>query len=354
MRIKKYVGKSEQEIMARIKEELGSSAIILNVKGIKSNWIFRLFQKDKIEITAAVDRETDQLNIDEKELELKADQISHQLNNEKQENRTKEKMKALIYNHLMDQEVEREVATALLQGIDSLEDGCDIHDIIRIVYRNICQTIGTADKIDDDINKEDKPKVIFFIGPTGVGKTTSIAKLTADFSLRKQKKIALITADTYRIAAIDQLRTYAEILSVPLKVIYSTPELIEGIKQFNDQEFVFIDTAGRSHKNHEQLEELKEMLAMFPQKKVYLVLSATTKFKDLMSIITKYSALYDNYAIIITKTDETTSAGTIVNLKYYTNKSLSYVSFGQNVPDDIAVINGGEYAKMLLGSLGNE
>jgi len=354
MKIKKYIGQSEQAIMETIKEELGSSAIILNVKTIKSNWIFRLFQKDKIEITAAVDRETTQQSQDETALEHKINQLSHKFYNEKQESTTKIKMESLIYNHLINQEVEEEVAKALLKGVDTLEDGCDIHEIIRIVYHNICQLIGSADKIDDVISEEDRPKVIFFIGPTGVGKTTSIAKLTADFRLRKQKNIALITADTYRIAAIDQLRTYAEILSVPLKVIYSTSELIEGIKQFNNQEYVFIDTAGRSHKNHEQLEELKEMLTMFPQKKVYLVLSATTKFKDLMSIIKKYSALYDNYAIIITKTDETTSTGTIINLRYYTDKSLSYVSFGQNVPDDIKVIDGGEYAKMLLGSLGNE
>ena len=93
---------------------------------------------------------------------------------------------------------------------------------------------------------------------------------------------------------------------------------------------------------------------MFPDKKVYLVLSATTKFKDVISIANKYSAICDKYAIIITKTDETTSIGSILNLKYYIDRSLSYMSFGQNVPDDIEIIDGGKYAKMLLGSLGNE
>lgn len=344
MKIQKYVGENEQEIISNIKDELGSSAIILNIKTIKANWFLKFFKKDKIEITAAVDRDTTQ--------EIPTE-VDYKIGDPVEENTTKAKMENLIYQHLINQEVEEEVAKSLLQGIDKLKEGCNIQEIIRIVYNNICETIGQADLIGQS-QKENTPEVVFFIGPTGVGKTTNVAKLTADFSLKKKKNVALITADTYRIAAIDQLRTYAEILSVPLRVIYSKEELVEGIKQFSDQEFIFIDTAGRSHRNTEQLEELQDMLAMFPQKKVYLVLSATTKFKDLLSIITKYSALYDEYAIIVTKTDETTSIGTIINLKYYTNKSLSYVSFGQNVPDDIEVIDAGKYAKMLLGSLSDE
>ena len=351
--------------MRRIKEELGPTAIILNVRTIKSNRFMKLFIKDTIEITAATDRnhmgqdpikkETD-INIEE-HLTFAADKMDKIYYNpmpEEKHDTLKSKMENLIYNHLIDQEVEEEVARHLLKGTEKLNEGCDIQEIIRVVYHNISQAIGTPDIIDHIAYEDHNPKVIFFIGPTGVGKTTSIAKLTADFSLRKQKKISLITADTYRIAAIDQLRTYAEILSVPLKVIYSAKELFEGIKQFDESDFIFIDTAGRSHKNVDQLQELKDMLNMFPDKKVYLVLSATTKFKDVISIANKYSDICDEYAIIITKTDETTSVGNVLNLKYYIDKSLSYISFGQNVPDDIEIIEGGKYAKMLLGSLGNE
>ncbi len=342
MKIKKFIGENEQEIMHQIKDELGSSAIILNIKKTKSNWFLRFFKKDQIEITAAIDTDTG----------LKSD--PPYVCEKSGTNNSKAQMESLIYNHLIQQEVKEEVAQALLKGVEKLEENCDIKEIIRIVYSNICETIGLPDTIDQTINSNKQASIVFFIGPTGVGKTTSIAKLTADFSLRQQKKVALITADTYRIAAIDQLRTYAEILSVPLKVTYSKEELSEGIKQFKNKELIFIDTAGRSHKNKEQLAELKEMLMMFPEKKVYLVLSATTKFKDLMSVVNKYETLKSKYSIIITKTDETTSVGNILNLKYYTKQALSYVSFGQNVPDDIKVISGGEYAKMLLGSLDDE
>ena len=354
MNIQKYTGKNEQEIMRKIKDELGSSAIILNIRTIKSKGFMGLFKKDVIEITAATDMEATQKSTDQIPLKSKIEEPYEPPISEKKPYTTKSKIENLIYNHLIDQEVEEEVARHLLEGTNVLSEDCDIQEVIRIVYHNISKAIGTPEIIEDSASTEADPKVIFFIGPTGVGKTTSIAKLTADFSLRKQKKISLITADTYRIAAIDQLRTYAEILLVPLKVIYSTKELFEGIEEFKESDMIFIDTAGRSHKNGEQLQELKEMLNMFPDKKVYLVLSATTKFKDVISIANKYSDICDKYAIIVTKTDETTSIGTILNLRYYIDKSLSYISFGQNVPDDIEIIDGGKYAKMLLGSLGNE
>lgn len=397
MKIQKYQGKNEQEIMQKIKRELGPSAIILNVKTIKNNWFVRMFTKDKIEITAATD--TDMLNAIPEDIpeiipkmkeqsspvsdigleELRDKMTSMELllasaagkmeslykesTNTKENLKTeletkseknKSKMERLIYEHLVKQEVEEEVARALLRETDDLGENPATQDIIRIVYNNISKTIGESSTIDEEPNDVQGPQVIFFIGPTGVGKTTSIAKLTADFSLRKQKKVALITADTYRIAAIDQLRTYAEILSVPLKVVYSAEELQTGIEEFKDKEFIFVDTAGRSHKNDEHLGELENMLKMFPQKKVYLVLSATTKFSDLISIVKRYTMFCDDYSIIVTKTDETASAGTILNLKYYTGKLLSYVSFGQNVPDDIEIINGSKYAKILLGSLSDE
>ncbi|HHX59601.1 MAG TPA: flagellar biosynthesis protein FlhF [Epulopiscium sp.] len=389
MKIKRYQGKNEQEIIKTIKDELGPSAIILNVRTIKRNWMLRLLAKDKIEITAAIDEEPteptpvikeqnvialdtgldelkDKMSSMEQLLTSATDKMAYLYNEsyynkeklepaiEQKPKKNKYKMEDLIYEHLVKQEVEEEVARALLRETDDLGENPDIQDIIRIVYNNISETIGEANIIEEKTDGVQGPQVVFFIGPTGVGKTTSIAKLTADFSLKKQKKVALITADTYRIAAIDQLRTYAEILSVPLKVAYSANELQLGIEELQDKDFIFVDTAGRSHKNDEHLGELEDMLSMFQEKQVYLVLSATTKFTDLISIIKKYAQFCDTYSIIITKTDETASAGTILNIKYYTGKSLSYVSFGQNVPDDIEIINGPQYAKILLGSFNDE
>ncbi len=384
MKIKRFQGKSEQEIIEQIKEDLGPSAIILNIKTIKGNWLSKILKKDKIEITAAIDEEVPQPISETKNqnfqgAELSLEDLKVKMSNMEQllttatqrmddlYNKPKEKAETpveaqagkcdtenIIYEHLLKQEVEEEVARVLLRETDDLGENPEIQDVIRIVYNNICKMIGAPSLIGGKDKSDTEPKIIFFIGPTGVGKTTSIAKLTAEFSLRKNKKVGLITADTYRIAAIEQLRTYAEILSVPLKVVYSPEELQVGIEAFDDKDFIFIDTAGRSHKNEEHLEELEDMLKMFPQKKVYLVLSATTKFTDIISIVKRYTKLCHDYSILMTKTDETASAGTIVNLKYFTQRSLSYVSFGQNVPDDIEEINGPKYAKILLGSLSDE
>lgn len=372
MKIKKYEGKNEQEIMQQIKEELGPNAIVLNIKTVKSKGILKFFIKDRIQITAAVD-EIDSIQTQpthntenvlsqlqskmdemEKMLQSTVGQINQAYETPQSDFTSKSKMEHLIYQHLIDQEVEHEVVMALLNGIDDVVDDRNIKEVVRIVYNNICKMIGDVSIIKEKKENENTPEIIFFIGPTGVGKTTSIAKLTADFSLKRQKQVGLITADTYRIAAIDQLRTYAEILSIPLKVIYSPTELLNAVETFKEKDYIFIDTAGRSHKNNEQLLELEEILATFPYKKVYLVLSATTKFKDLKSIVKQYTAICDEYAIIITKTDETTSLGTILNLRYYIDKPLSYMTFGQGVPDDIEVINSGKYAKTLLGSLENE
>ena len=160
----------------------------------------------------------------------------------------------------------------------------------------------------------------------------------------------MVTADTYRIAAIEQLKTYAEILNIPVEVIYNSDELPETLNKMKDYDLILIDTAGRSHKNIEQFKELDYLLSTVDEKQIFLVLSATTKHKDMMSILNQYSSISD-YNIIFTKVDETISLGTILNVKYLTEKPLSYISFGQNVPDDIELISPKKMTKALLGSI---
>jgi len=166
--------------------------------------------------------------------------------------------------------------------------------------------------------------------------------------LNKGKKVALITADTYRIAATEQLRTYANILNIPIKVVYSPNELEDAIKEFEDMDLVLIDTAGRSHKNEEHLQELNLLLEQITDKEIYLVLSATSKFKDLVKITDVYDK-FCNYKLIITKLDETNNYGNILNIKLKTDAKLSYITFGQNVPEDFSEINIYEIAKKILG-----
>jgi flagellar biosynthesis protein FlhF len=160
----------------------------------------------------------------------------------------------------------------------------------------------------------------------------------------------MITADTYRIAAVEQLKTYAEILGTPVSVIYSPSEIKAAIDQHSDKDLILIDTPGRSHTNKAQFDELKALVAASEADELYLVLSATTSNRNVQEILSNYSFL-DNYKLIFTKLDETIINGVILNTRYFTGKSLSYVTNGQSVPDDIEIVNTGKITKSLLGSI---
>ena len=160
-----------------------------------------------------------------------------------------------------------------------------------------------------------------------------------------------MTADTYRIAATDQLRTYANILDAPLTIIYSPEEMDQALSRLQDYDLIFVDTAGFSHKNEEQREDTKKLLASVAssyEKMVYLVLSATTKYRDLKDICDKYRGISD-YSIIFTKLDETSLYGNIYNIRMYSGADIAYVTNGQNVPDDMEEFHTQEIVKKLLG-----
>jgi len=222
-----------------------------------------------------------------------------------------------------------------------------IDNVLANVYQKIILKLGQPQTIE---LMENKTKMIFFIGPTGVGKTTTIAKIASSLKLSKKAKVAMLTSDTYRIAAVEQLRTYANILGVPMKVIYTEDEIAEAREEFKDYDVILIDTAGGSHKKREQRDDIEKLIRSVNEedREVYLVLSATTKYKDLIRITECYSEI-TNYRLIFTKLDETISVGNIFNIKMLTNADLSYTTYGQNVPDDIGKIDTQETAKKLLG-----
>ncbi|HAE91102.1 MAG TPA: flagellar biosynthesis protein FlhF, partial [Tissierella sp.] len=184
-------------------------------------------------------------------------------------------------------------------------------------------------------------------GPTGVGKTTTLAKIAANFVLKNKYDIGLITSDTYRIAAVEQLKTYSDILQLPLKIAYNKKEMIDAIDYFSSKDIILVDTAGRNHNDIEQLQQLKDILYTTKSKEIYLLVNANIGCRALKTLIEKYAFLED-YRIIITKVDEAESYGNILNIKYITNKQLSYFTIGQNVPDDIETINVENIAEKLI------
>ena len=171
------------------------------------------------------------------------------------------------------------------------------------------------------------------------------------FSVNEKKKVALLTADTYRIAAAEQLRTYANILEVPFRIIYTVEEIEQALTDFKNFDYIMVDTAGHSHQNEVQRENMNAFIHSvdgLAEKEVFLVLSATTKYRDLISIADTYSAM-TSYKLIFTKLDETITLGNLLNLRLHTGAVISYVTDGQNVPDDIAQFNPQKTVKQLLG-----
>ncbi|UZQ86290.1 hypothetical protein ODU73_000710 [Thermoclostridium stercorarium] len=185
------------------------------------------------------------------------------------------------------------------------------------------------------------------MGPTGVGKTTTLAKLAAEYTLNQRKKIAFISADTYRIAAVEQLKTYAEILNVPVSVIYTPSEIREAIAEFQDKDLILVDTAGRSHNNVAQFAELKALVNNAEADEIYLLLSCGVSRSACREILKHYSFLKD-FKLLFTKYDEVNVPGIILNARYATGKPLSYITVGQSVPDDIEVANVENIARSIL------
>ena len=177
-------------------------------------------------------------------------------------------------------------------------------------------------------------KYINVLGPTGVGKTTTIAKMAARAVLEKKKKIGFITTDTYRIAAIEQLKTYAALLQAPVEIVYNPTDYAEALQKFDHLDLIFIDTAGRNYKEAKYVDDLKSLIQFSEQVESYLVLSLTSKQKDLESIIEQFANLHIE-KFIFTKLDETNSIGTMFNLMIKYNKGLAYYTNGQEVPEDI-------------------
>ena len=190
--------------------------------------------------------------------------------------------------------------------------------------------------------------VIALVGPTGVGKTTTIAKLAAPYALSRKRRIGLVTLDTYRIAAVEQLRTYAEIMDVPVRVAHGRKDIVQALQSLSGCDLIFLDTAGRSQKNREQVAEMEKVLEGI-RCEPHLVVSATTKPRDLHEIVREFSAVRFR-SLILTKLDETNTLGPALELITQTGLSVSYVTAGQRVPEDIEAADPHRFAARLLRS----
>lgn len=255
----------------------------------------------------------------------------------------------MLYQTLLDNEVDEIYVNQLLDDVMKVaRKGSSMDFILSHVYQKMILKFGNPKVVH---RNETEQRIVFFVGPTGVGKTTTIAKIASKFKVEYGKKVAFLTADTYRISATEQLKTYANILDAPLTVVYAPEELAQAVDKLSDYDLIFVDTAGFSHKNEAQREDTKNLISVLGeehQKIVYLVLSATTKYRDLKEICDIYRSISD-YSLIFTKLDETSAYGNLLNIKLYSGADISYMTNGQNVPDDIEVFQSQEIVKKLLG-----
>jgi flagellar biosynthesis protein FlhF len=252
-----------------------------------------------------------------------------------------------LYDRLVSTGVAESLARELIQELPSFDAWSEearpplAHAALRDILSRRVASCGPIELTPG------KLKAVALIGPTGVGKTTTIAKLAAHFTLVENKRVALLTMDTYRIAAVEQLKTYSQIIDIPISVAYDQSDVLPAIAQFADFDLLLIDTAGRSQKNIMQVGELKAMLEMV-RCETHLALSAPVKEQDMLETIHRFSAARVD-RLIFSKLDETSSYGTLLNVADRSGIPLSYLTTGQRVPEDIETANGRVLADLILG-----
>tara|TARA_R100000789_G_scaffold100254_4_gene109474 strand:+ start:13901 stop:15187 length:1287 start_codon:yes stop_codon:yes gene_type:complete len=253
-----------------------------------------------------------------------------------------------LFTELIDAEVEESVARELIGrlkqrcGVNELSDSQGLRRQLFAMIESSIQCRGPIEA------KPGQQKIVAMVGPTGVGKTTTIAKLAANFRLRDNVRMGLITVDTYRIAAVDQLRTYAEIIDLPMKVVSTAVEMKQAVAEFAGMDLILIDTAGRSPRDEVKLQELKAVLGDIVVDDVHLVLSATTGYRHLRTTAEQFKSV-GLTSVILTKLDEAPSLGAILNITSKLGLPLSYLTTGQNVPKDIEPAQPTRATRLILG-----
>ncbi len=379
MKIKKFVAPTLKEATEMMKKELGEDAIILGSRRIKQPGFWGFLKPELVEIIGAVEEEKIQKgenynvntvellkrmtsevearrkkNLDEEkeiiepfnnynytEIKSELEEVKQTLNEIAEHFKYRNSIqypgalkKALM--NLMDKEVEEELANKIVRTVLVKLSGEELKNE-KVVEDGVINVISGILKFSKPIKPlRRKTFVLAFVGPTGVGKTTTIAKLAAIYKLFENARVALISADTYRIAAIEQLQTFANIANIPMDVAYTPEDMARLVRKHQDKDIILIDTVGRNQRHTEHISDLAKFIKSANPDEVHLVLSATSSYKNMIDVYNRFKPLLPN-RLIFSKVDEAVSLGYILNIAYRTKLPLSYITTGQNVPDDIAV-----------------
>lgn len=240
------------------------------------------------------------------------------------------------------------VSTDLIRKIVDTLNTLPLQSGNQTIKGRLGETLGRLIKFAGTLKmKKNSPRIIALVGPTGVGKTTTTAKLAAMYALNRGNKVALITMDIFRVGAVEQLKTYSRIMGIPLEVASTPKELEKAVEKHATCDLIFIDTAGRSHKDKEKLDEMKNFLEDKIPMEVYLCLSATTKDRELEEVLKRFR-IFQISKVVFTKIDECESVGNMVNLLMKDNLQIAYFTTGQRVPEDIEIATPAKLADMIF------
>jgi flagellar biosynthesis protein FlhF len=380
-----------QEALHLVRRELGPHAAVLQTRDVRAGGLFRLLPgMRRVEVTASADvtvpsrlparvRDSDRQHVAGLDLTSRPPNLAAAPPSDDQEYRRKfrDELKGQItdlqsmvedlcrrsqtsaphdlpralfhlFTDLIEADVSEELARELIERIRTESPGDELTDDVLAKAR-IARMVEEEIQVNGPIAiPPGRRRLVALVGPTGVGKTTTIAKLAANYRLKEKRKVGLITVDTYRIAAVEQLRTYADIIDLPMTVVSTPREMREAVARMSDLELVLMDTAGRSPRDEVKIQELKSMLSEAAADEVHLVLSGTAGAASLVRTAEQFAAV-GTTTLVLTKLDEVSGLGNLLPLLRSCKLPLSYVTNGQNVPDDIEPADSRKLAKMVLG-----
>ncbi|MDA1054992.1 MAG: flagellar biosynthesis protein FlhF [Planctomycetota bacterium] len=382
MEVKTYRASSLQEALQQVRRELGPEASVLHTREVGGGML-RWISGRQIEVTASAtvnvpsrlpappstlappnttkplppadyDDFRARYRADLKGTATDSDSLVEHLSLESARTDKHELPEALfqLFTDLIDAEVSEEVARELLERVRTGLSNADLSDRMLVKSR-VARLLEDELKCSGPIRvTPGVRRIVALVGPTGVGKTTTIAKLAANFHLRDKQRVGLITVDTYRIAAVDQLRTYADIIDLPMEVVATPREMRAAIARLSDLDLILMDTAGRSPQDDLRIQELKAMLGEAHADEVHVVLSSVASPASMKQVADRFAAVGAT-SLLFTKLDETTGLGNILPVLRSSQLPISYLTNGQNVPQDIAAADRRKLARAILSADGD-
>ncbi|KLU60389.1 flagellar biosynthesis protein FlhF [Peptococcaceae bacterium CEB3] len=388
MRVKRFTGENVAETVGKVKKELGPDAVILQTRQYREGGFLGFFGKIKVEIMAAIEEHSRPLPGPVPEAYAVAVQRtpapaarSERAPAEPGAGRAHPDVSAVLTELRQTQtllsdmsrqmESLRQMSTIWPQALQGWAEGLRRRGIgdalamrlLRQVQRQLPEEqwpdhASVWSTLRENVNRlchptarilpgVRAPLVVALVGPTGVGKTTTVGKLAAGFSIVDKRRVALVTVDTYRVAAVEQLKTFAGIIGVPMDVAMTPTGLREALNRYADKEIIFIDTAGRSPQHDAHMSELRAFLEQGKPDLTLLALSATTQTVDQLQAFQRFKPFATH--LVFTKLDETVCAGSLLNILEQTTLPTAYLTTGQSVPDDLEVAEVGRLADYILG-----